>query len=85
MKLYDDMMPLVTRDPCERIASGYRGSWFVTLRHCPECGYPMVTNGAGKFVCNRCKHYDKKDVSKYDDLRHRWHRKREYGIPAHVY
>jgi hypothetical protein len=44
-----------------------------------------VTNGAGKFVCNRCKHYDKKDVSKYDDLRHRWHRKREYGIPAHVY
>ena len=41
---------------------------FTSLRRCPECGYPMRTNGKGRFLCLRCEYRDEQDVSGLEDL-----------------
>ena len=37
---------------------------FKSLRRC-KCGFQMLTNGLGRFRCERCGHTDKKDISRY--------------------
>ena len=75
MRFYTESTPLIFRNDSSkhRVASGFRGSWFLTMRRCPKCAGAMVSNGQGHFWCNACSYHDEKDVSKYKSLRGKWY------------
>lgn len=63
----DVEVPVIYPDPTARVVHGH-GGWITSLRRCPECGYPMVSNKADTMLCNRCGYTDKRDLRKYAKL-----------------
>ena len=63
----DVEMIVVYHEPACRVVHGH-GGWVTSLRRCPECGYPMVSNKRDAMLCNRCGYAETKSLRKYAGL-----------------